>query len=331
MKISNEIKVALLAIVASVVLYFGFSFLKGKNLLTSENYFTVVYDRVDGLMAGNRVMLSGVQVGMVDYLELSSDGKNQVEVTLSVQEGINIPKGTICQIEAADLLGEMQVSLLIPNPPGPPAQSGEQLTGKIEAGMFDMVESELLPVKNTVQELAVSMDSLITTINKLVADNRMEDIFDNAESTVSNLNRSSSELKNLLVNERSTITAVLANVKTITEQLTVNSGQIESVLTSAEQAMKNVADLPLSATVEQTQTMLASAQNTLGEATTLLAKMSSSEGTLGALLDDRALYESLNNATASLDTLLTDMEENPKRYVHFSVFGRKDKKNKEKK
>ncbi len=335
MNISNEVKVAILAIIAALLLYFGFNFLKGKNLFTKDAYYVIIYDRVEGLVPGNRVMLNGLQVGMVESVELNGKADNKIVTNVSINSNVKIPDGTSFQIAAADLLGEMQLELVLPYvKPGENvsiAESGDTLSGKIETGMMDMVQNELLPVKKQVEELVVSVDTLIGVVNELISSNRIQNILEQAEMTVLNLKDGSGELASLLRTEKKAIHDVLANSKTITDKLIASQDQIQGILNNADIASQKLAAIPLAETTEMAQQTILEAKNAITEATAMMAQLNNTDGTVGMLLNDKRLYENLNATAADLDKLLIDMRENPKSYVHFSLFGRKNKDKKKEK
>lgn len=332
MNISNEVKVGILTIIAAVILYFGFNFLKGKNLLSKDNYYVVVYDRVEGLKPGNLVMLNGLQVGMVESAFHDGKATNKVVANLSVNSRIAVPKNTLFQITAADLLGEMQVDLVLPPLEGREAvalaESGDTLKGNIEVGMMDMVQNELLPVKDKVQELVTSVDTLVGVVNDLVSSNRVQKILEESEATVSNLRRGSSEMVNLVSSQKRVLSDVLNNTKVITDNLVSSQDQIKNILANVEIASAKLNDLPLAETTEMAQATILQAKSAMAEAQRLLEKVDTTSGTIGMLLNDNRLYENMNATAADLDKLLVDMRDNPKSYVHFSLFGRKDKRKK---
>jgi len=333
--ISNEVKVGILTIIAAVILYFGFNFLKGKNLLSKDNYYVVVYDRVEGLTPGNLVMLNGLQVGMVESAVHDGKATNKVVANLSVMARIAIPKETIFQITAADLLGEMQIELVIPYVRAGEsvalAQSGDTLQGNLEVGMMDMVQNELLPVKDKVQELVTSVDTLVGIVNELVSSNRVQKILKETEETVGNLKNASGQVASLIYQQKKVLNDVLNNTKVITDNLVSSQDQIKNILSNVEVASAKLNEIPLAETAEMAQDAILQAKSAMAEAQRLLAKVDTTSGTIGMLLNDNRLYENMNATAADLDQLLIDMRENPKSYVHFSLFGRKDKRNKDKK
>lgn len=333
MKLSNEVKVGILAIVAALLLYFGFNFLKGKNLFSKDSYYTVIYDRIEGLIPGNRVMLNGLQIGMVESVELSGDAANKVVTNLSIDSKVKIPEGTNFQISAADLLGEMQINLVLPADARNRSliAIGDTVSGNVEVGMMDMVSNELLPVKAEVQELVESVDTLIGVVNELISSNRVQNILAEAESTVSNLNKGSAQMASLVYQQKKNISDVLANTKILTDEMVASMSQIKGILSNADSLSSKLVELPLSETTKMAQNTILQAEMAIMDARSLMAKIDTTSGTVGMLLNDKRLYENLNATAADLDKLLVDMRENPKSYVHFSIFGRKDKRKKDKK
>ncbi|WP_299704385.1 MlaD family protein [uncultured Pontibacter sp.] len=306
MKISKEIKVALLGIAAIVILYFGYDFLKGSTIFSKTHTYHVVYDSVDGLTVSNPVFLNGIQVGHVKDLELLTDRANMVRVDLEVRKDLQLGDSTIASLGNSDLLGSKAITLLLRNNTKQ-YNGGEELIAFKETSITDMLSSKSVPVIDKV-------DTTLARVNRLLdseAKGNLQEILANSNETTRLIN------------------AILANNQRNINQITSNLSQLTSAL---KQTQRNIDRLAVNMT-ELTDTLkrvevnklVRDANSAVNELETTVAKLNSDQGSIGRLMNDDELYRNMNNSTEALNLLLRDIQAYPKRYVHFSLIGRKDR------
>lgn len=336
----NEVKVGLLSILAAAILFLGFKFLSGKNIFQSQQAFNVSFTKVDGLLPGNPVTLNGYQVGTVEALELDQQGlKTIIRADLLVDDHIKIPVNAIARIVSADLLGDKAIELVFPQSNATNieyAQSGAQLNGEVQMDLTESVTKELLPVKKKAEELFGSLDSLLAIVTATLNSENIENTFQNlnksfesVNGTLANLRRVSSELNGLIVDESDRLHGIIRHVESITKNIDENNDMINGILANTAAITNNAKDLDIAKTGEEINATLQEATKSIGQLGSMVEKINEGEGSLGLLLKDDALYHNLENASGNLDALFSHIKENPGKYVHFSVFSRKDKKDKE--
>ena len=308
MKISQEVKVGLLAVIALTLFYFGFQFLKGADFFSSDNRYRVVYDNVDGLTNSNPVTLNGLSVGRVKRIEILQDKSNQLMVTIAVNKNIRVGKGTRAVLADGGFLGGKVIELQILNQ-NDLLESDGMLVAAKEAGLQALIREKTLPVLNNVDSLTRNLNLIVKSFDKTgVALN----------ATLQNASRVTSTLDLTVQENRIALRTTLGNVNKLSSSLIETEKQLKPILAKVD----NVADSLRSLQLRQT---LANANRTVDNLQKLLADVQAGKGTLGKLTSDDKLYANVNATTMSLEKLLTDLRENPKRYVQLSLFARKEK------
>ncbi len=308
MKISQEVKVGLFAVIALMMFYFGFQFLKGSDFFSSMHKYQVVYDNIDGLTASNPIRINGLSVGRVKSIEILQNQNNKLLVTLELNKDIRITQGTKAFLADDGLLGGKMIQLTI-NPSRPLLDDGGMLVAAKESGLSALIREKTLPVLNNV-------DSLTYQLNRVIAQFDQTGIILN--KTLGSANATVSTLGLTVSENRAALRTTLANVNRLSSSLIETERQLKPILTKADNFVDSLQGLQLKQT-------LVTVNKTIGNLQTILSSISKGQGSLGKLTSDEALYSNVNKTTASLEKLLTDLRENPKRYVHFSLFGRKDK------
>ncbi len=308
MKVSQEVKVGLLAVVTLMMLYFGFNFLKGSDFFSSSNKYQVVYDNIDGLTASNPVRINGLSVGRVKQIEILQDQGNKLLVTLELKKGIRVTKGSRAVLADDGLLGGKLIRLGI-NMNAPDLENGGMLVAAKESGLSALIREKTLPVLNNV-------DSLTYQLNRVVAQFDQTGVVLN--QTLRSANSGVKALDMTIEENRAGLRATLANVSRLSASLVETERQLKPILAKADTFTDSLQGLQLKQT-------LGSVNKTVDNLQRILADVNNGRGSLGKLTSDEALYRNVNATTASLEKLLTDLRENPKRYVHFSLFGKKDK------
>jgi phospholipid/cholesterol/gamma-HCH transport system substrate-binding protein len=313
MKISNEFKIGVLAVVAVAGLILGFNFLKGSSVFHHDKKLYAVFDNVDGLDLSNPVLISGLQIGTVSAInESDQDLAKGIVVTISLKKDVHIPQNSVAVINSG-LLNSASIVINKGND-SQFLQNGDTLETKKKSNILAQVQESINPVILKLGGTLTSLDSLIEAIGSLF-DPRLKG---NISATIANLAASSAQLQQLLNAQTGALAQSLKNVNTFTANLAKNNDHITHTLENVEKTTSNLASAKIPETVE-------SLQSAVNEMKALMSKINSSNGTIGLLLNDKRLYQNLDATTRSLNILLDDFRMHPKRYVNISVFGKKDK------
>lgn len=299
MKLTKEIKIALVAIVGILIMYFGINFLKGMNLFSTNNTYFITFDDIQGLGASTPIYADGYKVGTVDGLEYDYKENGPIKVKVDIIKDLRIPQGSKAEI-VKDLMGNLQVNLLLANNPRERVEPGGVIPGAVNGGMMDKAAS-LVPV---VEKMLPKLDSILTSVNALLADPALAASLHNVETITSNLTVSTRELNTLMAG--------------LNKQVPGMIGKANGVLDNTNRLTANLASLDVQGTLNKVNQTLESAHQ-------FTEKLSSNQGSLGLLMNDTKLYDNLTSTMGHADSLVIDLKAHPKRYVHFSVFGRKDK------
>ena len=299
MKLTKEIKIALVAIVGILIMYFGINFLKGMNLFSTNNAYYMTFDDIQGLGASTPIYADGYKVGIVDGLEYDYKENGPIKVKVDIIKDLRIPQGSKAEI-VKDLMGNLQVNLLLANNPRERVEPGGIIPGAVNGGMMDKA-ANLVPV---VEKMLPKLDSILTSVNALLADPALAASLHNVETITSNLTVST--------RERNTLMAGL------NKQVPGMIGKANGVLDNTNRLTANLASLDVQGTLNKVN-------QTLESAPQFTEKLNSNQGSLGLLMNDTKLYDNLTSTMSHADSLVIDLKAHPKRYVHFSVFGRKDK------
>ncbi|RGW77309.1 MlaD family protein [Segatella copri] len=299
MKLTKEIKIALVAIVGILVMYFGINFLKGMNLFSTNNAYYMTFDDIQGLGASTPIYADGYKVGTVDGLEYDYKENGPIKVKVDINRDLRIPQGSKAEI-VKDLMGNLQVNLLLANNPRERVEPGGIIPGAANGGMMDKA-ANLVPV---VEKMLPKLDSILTSVNALLADPALAASLHNVETITSNLTVSTRELNTLMAG--------------LNKQVPGMIGKANGVLDNTNRLTANLASLDVQGTLNKVNQTLESAHQ-------FTEKLNSNQGSLGLLMNDTKLYDNLTSTMSHADSLVIDLKAHPKRYVHFSVFGRKDK------
>lgn len=299
MKLTKEIKIALVAIVGILVMYFGINFLKGMNLFSTNNAYYMTFDDIQGLGASTPIYADGYKVGTVDGMEYDYKENGPIKVKVDINKDLRIPQGSKAEI-VKDLMGNLQVNLLLANNPRERVEPGGVIPGAVNGGMMDKA-ANLIPV---VEKMLPKLDSILTSVNALLADPALAASLHNVETITSNLTVSTRELNTLMAG--------------LNKQVPGMVRKANGVLDNTSRLTANLASLDVQGTLNKVNQTLESAHQ-------FTEKLNSNQGSLGLLMNDTKLYDNLTSTMSHADSLVIDLKAHPKRYVHFSVFGRKDK------
>ena len=303
---TNEVKIALVAIVGIVVLFFGLNFLKGMSVFSTDNTYYIKFHDISGLSSSNPIYADGYQVGVVKEIIYDYSGKDDILVKFDVDNDLRIPKGSSAEI-TSDLMGNVKMNLLLANNPRERVELGDTLEGTVSGSML----SQVAGVIPQVEKLIPKLDSILTSLNALMADPAIAQSLHNIQNITANLSVSSARLNTLMADMNQQVPGVLGKANTA-------MSKANSVLDNTDRFTANLAAIDVDGTMRQVNEAIANVNS-------LTAKMNSSEGSLGLLMNDPKLYHNLNSTVAHADSLMINLREHPKRYVHFSLFGRKDK------
>ena len=315
MKISKEIKVGLLAIVSMTILYFGFNFLKGIDLLEKTNSYYALYENIDGLTISNPVVINGLNVGRISHIEILQERNNLVAVEVSIDSKIILAHGTIARLVNLDFLGSKAIELILSQESMEVYFDGDTLKSEVDEGITEFLKQSAGPV-------ADNIGTTITRINAILESfqgnsEKINATLDNIVSITNSLDRNLPVMQGKLI-------YLLDSLNQNSQELTKVLVGLQPLLANATQVTDSLKTLELSQTLDKTQVMLDNMNANL-------ESLKSGEGTMGKLMHDDSLYIYLSNTARDLDRLLVDFEANPGRYVQFSVFGKKDKSEKKKK
>lgn len=303
---TKEVKIAIVAIVGIVILYLGLNFLKGASLFSNNEVYYIRFSDINGLSSSNPIYADGYQVGVVKKISYDYSGSGNILVEFEVNKNLRIPKGSSGEI-SSDFMGNVKMNLLLANNPHERVQPGDTINGVVNEGMMGKV-SDAVPA---MEKMLPKLDSILTNLNALLANPALAQSLSNVQSLSANLVQTSAQLNVLMVQMNKDIPGLLG--KTNQALNTTNS-----VLNNTNRFTANLAQIDVEGTMRQVN-------QTISNVNALTVKLNSPEGTVGKLLNDPTLYDRLSSTASHADSLLIDLKAHPKRYVHFSIFGRKDK------
>ena len=330
MKLSNEVKVGILAAISLVVLIFGYNYLRGKGVFTTENVFYAEYPKVDGLLAANPVLMNGLQVGIVENIYLKEDGSGKIMISFTVDPNIKINSLASANIISTGLLGDKALNLVIPpiekNVQTKFLASNDTIRGVAEIALTEMALNEINPIKEKVENMLATLDSTLVAVNYLLRSSEMIETINGLSRSVESVQRSIKHIDGILANvnaftetDLKKIGGILSNTEDITTGLKTSLVRVDGLVSSAERVTNNVASLELEKTLGTVNETLATANNALVEVTGITKKINNGEGSIGLLFKDEALYNNFALASNDLDKLLVDFKANPKRYIGLSL------------
>ena len=319
MKISNETKVGALTAVAITLLILGFNFLKGKTLFKTGNFIYAKYTDTKGIMVSNGVFINGFQVGSVYDIENADKNLSAIVVAIKLKDNYNIPANSIASIKE-NPLGNASITIALGDA-ATYVKSGDTILTASNAGLLGDVMNKLGPVGDQIKNTVGSLDSVLKNINTIfdpATKNNLQEVIANINKTTASLVVSSASIQAMLNQQTGAITASMNNVNSFTKNLADNNDKVTRMLGNVEKTTENLSKADIDGTIAQLK-------NSIETLNTILGKMSSTDGSLGKLLNDKALYDNLTNTVRSANILMDDLRVHPKRYVNISVFGKKDK------
>lgn len=306
---SKELKIGIVSITAIVCFIWGYNFLKGQNIFDPGiRFFKVEYEKIGDLTKSSFVTINGLRVGKVEDIEFNKDPKKrgQLVVRFSVEKDFTFSKNSIVKIYSPSPLGGSNLAI-IPDYIGDDAVSGDTLPGELETGLFTTIGERLDPLETKLESILISADTTFNAINQILNKKTINNVTTSIEDVsiiIAKLKTSIEGINSMIAKNEENIDASIANTKNITTKISQITDSLSTV---------NIAKI------------IKTAETTLSNFNELSKKINSSEGNIGKLVNDEEMYNNLTAASKELELLLKDLKENPKRYVHFSIFGKKQK------
>ncbi len=297
MKISKEVKIGISGIIALCLIVFGINYLKGINMFKPTNYFYVKYTNILGLTKSSPVFADGYRLGLVREIHYDYMNPGNVIVEIQIDSEMKLPRGTFAEL-STELLGGVNMNLILPREQAGYYSKGDTIPGRARAGLMDHVSAEVLP---KVEEIVPKIDSILDALNTLLHNPHIAGSLAQVQRTTENIAVMTENMKNF------TATDLPQLVQTV-NQVGQSLGQFTDELNQLE----------LNRTLESVNKTLANVQD-------MTDKLNRKDNTLGLFLNDDSVYINLNKTLYNASVLFEDLKEHPKRYVHFSVFGRKSK------
>lgn len=328
MKINRVHKIGFVVTMALALLIWGVSYLKDDNLFVNDNKFYAIYDHTGGIKISSPVFIHGYKVGIVSDLRFTNEKLDKIIIEMLVKSDFNVPENSTAYLYSADLMGTKAIELRIGDTTKF-ATDGDTLISDIELDLKDQVSMEILPVKKKAEDLMLSIDSILVVVQSVFNPKTQENLkksFASIKTTLSNLERTTYTVDNLLQNKKGRINSIINNVDSIIAMTKNNSENFDKIISNFSAISDSIAKADISQTLQHVE-------QTLGQVNTITERINNGDGSLGELLNNDTLYYNIENTTYNLNRLIKDINENPKRYLHFSIIdtGKKPKEEKEKK
>lgn len=301
LRVSNETLVGAFAAITITILLLGYNFLKGEELFTTTSNYYVVYPDAMGLQSSAAVMHKGIKVGSVRKINLDEE-MGQIVVAFYVSDKVKLDQGSEIRLISTDLFNTRALEIVLGNNKSAYFSNNDTIPGSIAGGLLDKVGEQFTP-------LVASINALVDSLNQAIDPKKIK-------GTVNNLEQTTASLSGMLTDKNSQLNKILRDVASITNNIKNNNEAINAALANVEAITDSLAKARLTETIAQ-------AHLALEQTTAVMRKVNEGEGSLGLLVNDKKLYNNLSKSAADLDSLMIDLKANPKRYVHFSVFGKK--------
>ena len=314
MRLSKFTRLGILIVFSITALIWGLSYLKGNDIFKKNNSYHVYYNRVDGLVKANSVLLNGFKVGQVSDVKFVPDNSGQLIVSFSVDSEFRIPVNSIARIVSSDIMGTRSIEIIFSeekelyNP-------NDTIQGAVEAALKEQVSMQVLPLKYKAEELLGTIDSAITVLTVILNEDARDNLkasFENFNLTMQNLENTTAQLEDLIVTQKDTIKNIIGNLNELSTVFKNNAQNLESIMVNLESFSDTLSNISVTPMLDN----LTAASNKIS---ITLDKLNSDESTAGLLLNDTELYESINALAENLGYLVSDIQQNPKRYLKFSA------------
>ena len=306
---NKELKIALVAIAAIVILFFGMNFLKGISLFSEKNVYFARFSNINGLTANNPIFANGYQVGLVKDIHFDYSGHGDIIVAFTLDDKMHLPVGTTAAI-GSDFMGNVSMNLVLPttNTPLPTGEGsgmgllhkGDTIPGVQTEGIMARAAA-LLPA---IEQMLPKLDSILMSVNTLMADPAIAHTLHNVNRISSDLTTSTRQLNTLMANFNRQMPSLMTKA--------------DGVLDNTQQLTQNLSAIDLNTTMQKVDRTLANVE-------AVTQKLNQPNGSAGLLMNDPTLYNRVNGTLNSAEQLLNDLREHPKRYINISIFGKKEK------
>lgn len=314
MRISNETRIGIVVIVAAVILFAGLNFLKGYSLFQKDSVYYSYYDKVDGLKVSSPVEYRGYQVGQVSNIRFMGDRADKVLVEFNLTKKIRLPKDTRAQIFSQDLMNTKAINLE-PGKSRELLKERDTLLGDIEKDLKEQVSMQILPLKSKAEKMLASLDSVLVVIQYIFTEETMGNIKSSLSSvrrTLRNVESTSGSLDSIVKSEGSRLDNIFKNIESVSGNLRKNNDNISNILANVSSLSDSVMAANLGQSLREINQAVASIN-------VITQKVNKDEGSLGAILNNRDLYNNLNETSQNLNKLMLEVRNNPKRFVSFSL------------
>jgi len=311
-KISSEVKIGIIAVVAVAVTYWGLNYLKGRNILKSFYEYNAFYDDITGLEINSIIYLSGYRIGQVTDIYFNTDKQGEMTVKLGIRKNYEIPRNSVAELYSADLMGTKAVRIMLSDD-NESYRPGDTVTTRIVPGLTEMLDNEIMPIRDKADELLTAIDTFIFNLNYIFDEETANDL----KASIGHLDDASREIRDML-HDDGKLNKMISDIKSITGNLRKHNDDLALALENIESISDSIAQSELKSVINNTNETLKYSHN-------ILKKIDSGEGTLGMLVNNDSLYRSLESTSTDLDRLLKDLQENPKKYINVSVFGGRNK------
>ena len=320
-KISSEVKTGILVTATIGLAIWGFNMLKGRNLFTNDRDLYAVYDNVDNIVTNNPILFNGYKVGQVREVHRLPDNSGRLVVHFAItDEDFFIPTNSTAKIISDGFLGSKAIMLILGNGKVNVVQ-GDTLIGETQASMGQQLSSMLNPIRDRAQAVLSSIDSVMIIVQDVLnkdARGSLNASFESVKKAIATLAKTAGRLDALVESEGGKISSILSKLNAITTTITNNKEKIDNIMKNFSAISDSLAKAEIASTINNTNRAMMHAAD-------IFDKINRGEGSMGLLVNDKKLYKELDSTSAALNKLFDDMRLHPKRYVHFSLFGKKEK------
>ena len=320
-KISREFKIGLIVLLSAALLVLGFNYLKGINLFEEQRTFFAIYGNVDGLQPSNPVLLQGLKVGLVKQVRFHPDGSGRIEVEFLIDDpNVNLPSDTRAKIFTSDFFGSKAIDIL-PGASMVMADSKDTLRSEVEEDLTTTIKNEFEPLKAKINELTSGIDVIVTNLKTVFEDDATQglpQVFASLQRTMETLEATAEKLDATVADNRSSINGIINNVNAISANIRDNNDELNAIVRNVSQLSDSLAQLNVNQTIRK-------ADAAMGSLAEVMQKVENGEGSLGLLVSSDSLHNEVVRTNQELQLLINDIYENPWRYIHVSIFGKRER------
>ncbi len=314
MKISKEVRVGIVTVIAIGFFIYGFNYLKGRDLFSTQRKFYAVYNDIDGLVEANPLMINGYKVGLVGKIKLTQDTTSHIVITLLLDDEVLIPKNSIAKVISSDILGSKAVQLILGSGTDY-ANDGDTLVSAQEDNLKQSVNKTIAPLQKKAEGLIASIDSVMVVVQQVFNENTRQNLtksFESIKLAIASLETTSYRLDTMVIGEKMKISSILTKVNVLATTLASNSDKLSNLINNFSNISDSLAKSNLMSTINN-------ADKAMAQVSGIMNKINRGEGTMGMLINNDSLYRKLDKSAADLDKLLLDLRINPKRYTQNSI------------